>query len=208
MRGDLAAAVRAILMDHEARSPAVAATATFGKLKEPLLMTTALLRAAGGTSNSGRINIPNPEGSLSQAVLRSPTVFNFYEPNFVLPGAVAEAGLYAPEFQILNDTTAITQPNFYYNYIYTTRSTTDMAQQAVGLNLAPFYPLARTPAQLAERLSLLFTANAMPKASLDRITAAINALPAGNGTATAADIERVRSAIYLVLTSPFGATQK
>ena len=27
-------------------------------------------------------------------------------------------------------------------------------------------------------------------------------------TATAADIERVRSAIYLVLTSPFGATQK
>jgi len=83
-----------------------------------------------------------------------------------------------------------------------------MAQQAVGLNLAPFYPLARTPAQLAERLSLLFTANAMPKASLDRITAAINALPAGNGTATAADIERVRSAIYLVLTSPFGATQK
>jgi len=171
-------------------------------------MTTALLRAAGGTSNSGRLNIPNPEGALSQAALRSPTVFNFYEPNFVLPGAVAEAGLYAPEFQILNDTTAITQPNFYYNYIYTTRSTTDMAQQAVGLNLTPFYPLARTPAQLAERMSLLLTAGAMPKASLDRITAAINALPAGNGTATAADIERVRSAIYLVLTSPAGATQK
>ena len=72
------------------------------------LMTTAVLRATGGTSNSGRINIPNPEGSLNQAALRSPTVFNFYEPNFVLPGAVAEAGLYAPEYQILNDTTAIT----------------------------------------------------------------------------------------------------
>ena len=208
VRGDLSAVVRAILLDHEARSPAVATTATFGKLKEPLLMTTALLRAAAGTSNSGRLNIPNPESSLSQASLRAPTVFNFYEPNFVLPGAVAEAGLYAPEFQILNDTTAITQPNFYYNYIYTTRSTTDMAQQAVGLNLTPFYPLARTPAQLAERMSLLLTAGAMPKVALDRITAAINALPAGNGTATAADIERVRSAIYLVLTSPAGATQK
>ena len=208
VRGDLAAVVRAILLDYEARSPAVAATATFGKLKEPLIMTTALLRAAGGTSNSGRIYIPNPEGSLSQAALRSPTVFNFYEPNYVLPGAVAEAGLYAPEFQILNDTTAITQPNFYYGYIYTTRSATDMTQQAVGLNLAPLYPLARTPAQLAETASLLFTAGAMPKASLDRVTAAINALPAGNGTATANDIERVRSALYLVLTSPFGATQK
>jgi len=208
VRGDLAAVVRAILLDYEARSPAVAATATFGKLKEPLIMTTALLRAAGGTSNSGRIYIPNPEGSLSQAALRSPTVFNFYEPNYVLPGAVAEAGLYAPEFQILNDTTAITQPNFYYGYIYTTRSATDMTQQAVGLNLAPLYPLARTPAQLAETASLLFTAGTMPKASLDRVTAAINALPAGNGTATANDIERVRSALYLVLTSPFGATQK
>ncbi|MFM8337992.1 MAG: DUF1800 family protein [Opitutaceae bacterium] len=208
VRGDLGAVVRAILLDYEARSPAVAATATFGKLKEPLLMTTALLRATGGTSNAGRINIPNPEGSLSQASLRSPTVFNFYEPNYVLPGAVAEAGLYAPEFQILNDTTAITQPNFYYGYIYTTRSTTDMAQQTVGLNLTPFYPLARTPAQLAETMSLLFTSGTMPKASLDRVTAAINALPAGNGTATANDIERVRAAIYLVLTSPFGATQK
>ena len=208
VRGDLAAVVRAILLDYEARSAAVAATATFGKLKEPLLITTALLRAAGGTSNSGRINIPNPEGSLNQAALRSPTVFNFYEPNYVLPGAVAEAGLYAPEFQILNDTTAITQPNFNYSYIYTTRSTTDMAQQTVGLNLTPFYPLARTPAQLAETMSLLFTAGTMPKASLDRVAAAINALPAGNGTATANDIERVRSAIYLILTSPFGATQK
>ena len=208
VRGDLAAVTRAILLDYEARSPAVAATATFGKLKEPLIMTTALLRAAGGTSNSGRINIPNPEGSLAQAALRSPTVFNFFEPNYVLPGAVAEAGLYAPEYQILNDTTAITQPNFYYGYIYTTRSTTDMAQQAVGLNLAPFYPLTRTPAQLAENFNLLFTGGSMPKASLDRVTAAINALPAGSGTATANDIERVRSAIYLVLTSPFGATQK
>jgi len=78
----------------------------------------------------------------------------------------------------------------------------------VGLNLAPFYPLTRTPAQLAETFNLLFTGGSMPKAALDRVTAALTALPAGSGTATANDIERVRSAIYLVLTSPFGATQK
>ena len=45
---------------------------------------------------------------MAQAALRAPTVFNFYEPNYVLPGSIAEAGLYAPEYQILTDTTALT----------------------------------------------------------------------------------------------------
>jgi uncharacterized protein (DUF1800 family) len=208
VRGDLGAVVRAILLDYEARSPAVAATTTFGKMKEPLLRATALFRAFGGTSNSGRLNIPNPEGGLAQAALRAPTVFNFFEPNFVLPGAVAAAGLYAPEYQILNDTTAITQPNFYYGYIYTNRSTTDLAQQTVGLTLAPWLPLARTPAELVDTLNLLLAGGMMSKASTDRIVAAVTAIPAGTATNSANDLERVRSAIYLVLTSPQATIQK
>jgi uncharacterized protein (DUF1800 family) len=208
VRGDLGAVVRAILLDYEARSPAVATTAAFGKLKEPLLRATALFRAFDGGSNSGRFNIPNPEAGLAQAALRAPTVFNFYEPNFVLPGAVAEAGLYAPEYQILNDTTALTQPNFYYSYIYNNRSTTDLNQQTVGLNLTNWLPLARTPQQLVDSISLLLSGGAMPKAASDRIVAAITAMPAGTATSTVNDVERVRSAIYLVLTSPQGAIQK
>jgi hypothetical protein len=108
----------------------------------------------------------------------------------------------------LNDTTALTQPNFYYNYIYTNRSTTDLAQQTVGLNLAPLYPLTRTPAQLVDRLNLLLTGGMMPAAARERVVAAVNGLPAGTGAATGNDIERVRSALYLVLTSPHGAVQK
>ncbi|MES2695842.1 MAG: DUF1800 family protein [Verrucomicrobiota bacterium] len=208
VRGDLGAVVRAILLDYEARSATVAATATFGKMKEPLLRGTALFRAFGGTSNSGRIPISNPEGSLAQAALRAPTVFNFYEPNFVLPGAVAAAGLYAPEYQILTDTTALTQPNFYYGYIYTARSTTDMAQQTVGLSLNDWLPLARTPAQLVSSLNLLLASGGMSKASTDRITAAITAMPVGTATNSANDLERVRSAIYLTITSPQATIQK
>lgn len=208
VRGDMAAVVRAILLDYEARSATVAATATYGKMKEPLLRATALLRAFGGTSNSGRITIFNPEGNLAQAALRAPTVFNFYEPNFVLPGAVAAAGLYAPEFQILTDTTALTQPNFYYQYIYATRSTTDMNQQTVGLTLNDWLPVSRTPAQLVGMLNNILAAGGLSKASTDRITAAITAMPAGTATNTANDLERVRSAIYLVITSPQAAIQK
>jgi len=208
VRGDLRAVVRAILLHYEARSPAVAASATFGKMKEPLLRATALFRAFDAGSNLGRYNIANPEGALAQAVLRAPTVFNFYEPNYVLPGSIAAAGLYAPEYQILTDTTALTQPNFYYGYIYANRSTTDMAQQTIGLTLAPWLSQARTPAALVDALNLLLAGGAAPKSATDRMIAAITAMPVGTATNTANDLERVRSAIYLMLTSPYGAIQK
>jgi uncharacterized protein (DUF1800 family) len=205
VRGDLGAVVKAILMDYEARSSAVATTATFGKLKEPLLRATALFRAFGAASNRGRYLISNPEGQLAQAALRAQTVFNFFEPNFVLPGAVAAAGLYAPEYQIMTDTTALTQPNFYYTYIYNNRSATDLLQQTIGLTLTDWLPLARTPQALVDALNLVLASGSLPKAATDRIVAAITAMPA---TSVATETERVRSAIYLVQTSPQGAIQK
>jgi uncharacterized protein (DUF1800 family) len=208
VRGDLGAVVRAILTDYEARSGAVAATGTFGKLKEPLLRATGLFRAFNAASNLGRYNIANPEGSLAQAALRAPTVFNFFEPNFVLPGAVAAAGLYAPEYQILTDTTALTQPNFYYTYIYNNRSTTDLAQATIGLNLTSWLPLARTPQLLVESVNLLVAGGSVPKRDSDRMVTAISAMPVGTATNSAPDLERVRSAIYLAVTSPHGAIQK
>lgn len=203
VRGDMSAVVRAILLDYEARSPAVAATATFGKLKEPLLRGTALFRAFNAYSNNGRFNIPNAEGNLAQASLRAPTVFNFFEPNFVLPGAVAAAGLYAPEYQIMTDTTAITQPNFYYTYTATNRSTTNMAEQTPLPVFDPLLPLATTPQALVDRLNLLLTSNTMTPAAQARVVNAITAVAAGTPA-----LDKVRSAVYLVLTSPAGAIQK
>ena len=76
-----------------------------------MLRATAILRAFEGGAHNGRYSIFNAEGTLAQAALRAPTVFNFYEPNYVLPGDVAAAGLYAPEYQILTDTTALTFTN-------------------------------------------------------------------------------------------------
>jgi len=202
VRGDLGAVVRAILLDYEARSPAVAATATFGKLKEPLLRGTALFRAFDARSNSGRFNIPNAEGNLAQAALRAQTVFNFYEPNYVLPGDVAAAGLYAPEYQILTDTTALTQPNFYYTYISTTRSTNAADQTPLPV-FDSLLPIANNHPQLIDSISLLLTAGALPPAQSTRIASTLAALP--NGTPA---LEKVRMATYLILTSPAGVIQK
>ena len=202
VRGDLAAVVRAILTDYEARSPALVNAVGFGKLKEPLLRTTALLRAFDGGSNSGRIPIVNPEGNFGQAPLRANTVFNFFEPGFVLPGAVATAGLYAPEFQITTDTTAISTPNVLYGYIYTTRSA-ELTQQNIGLDLTSVLPLARTPAQLVDYVNLLTSSGSMPKAMTDRLVSAITTMPTGT-----TDLEKVRTTIYLALSSAESAIQK
>jgi uncharacterized protein (DUF1800 family) len=201
VRGDLGAVVRAILLDYEARAPALLANPAHGKLKEPLLRATALFRALGGGSNSGRFNIANAESSLAQASLRSPTVFNFFEPAYIYPGLLGSAGLFAPEYQILTDTTAITIPNFYYNYIYTTRNT-DPASQTIGLTLDPFLSLGRSPGPLLDQLDPLLAGGTLPAAARDRIISALNSVPASTS-----DLERVRAAVYLVV-STAGAVQK
>jgi uncharacterized protein (DUF1800 family) len=217
VRGDLAAVTRAILLDYEARSAEVAATASFGKLKEPLLRATQVLRAFDGGAHNGRINFPNPEATLAQAALRAPTVFNFFEPGYVYPGALAESGLVAPEYQLLTDTTAISMPNQLWNFIYATRSgmpgTTTVrnpAEATIGVLInAEVLALARNPRALVDYANLVLAAGSLPPAVMDRLVAAITALP--NSTATAlgsTDVERVRSAFYLVVTLPQGAIQK
>jgi uncharacterized protein (DUF1800 family) len=199
----LGAVVRAILTDYEARSPAVAAAPGYGKLKEPLLRFTALLRGFNATSTSGRNRLENsPYASLLQGPLESPTVFNFFEPDYVYPGELAAAGLVAPEFQITNDTTAITVPNFIRSTIFTTATGSAAAYNLV-LDLGPEQALAGNPSALLDHLSLVMTGNSLTTATRARITTALNAL----STTTSAR-ERAQSAILLVATSLDGATQR
>ena len=217
VRGDLGSVVRAILLDYEARSAALATTASYGKLKEPLLRTTAILRAFDGGANNGRFLFANPETNLAQAALRSPTVFNFFEPDFVQPGTLAAAGLVAPEYQIVTDTTAISTPNQLWNFIYAgrsgiagTTSTANPAEGTLGVKLdAATLALARNPRALVDRMNLVLAGGALPRAITDRFVTAITAMP--NSTASTyggSDLERVRSAIYLTVTVPQGAVQK
>ena len=58
------------------------------------------------------------ETDLSQTPMRSPTVFNFFEPDYRFPGLLAQAGLITPEFQLTSDTTVMRQANFIYNGIF------------------------------------------------------------------------------------------
>ncbi len=51
---------------------------------------------------------------VSQTPLRSPTVFNFFEPDYKYNGDTGLRGLFGPEFQITSETTMISYANFFY----------------------------------------------------------------------------------------------
>jgi len=42
---------------------------------------------------------------LQQTMLRSPTVFNFFDPHYAEAGAVSDAGIVSPELEIIHATT-------------------------------------------------------------------------------------------------------
>ena len=102
VRGDLAAVVRSILLDSEARSATPAAA--FGKLREPVLRVTQWMRGIGVTSGSGEFKMLTELEDMQQAVFLQPSVFNYFRPDYVAPStSLAAAGLVAPEFQISSE---------------------------------------------------------------------------------------------------------
>jgi uncharacterized protein (DUF1800 family) len=202
--GDLGAMVRAILTDYEARAPAVADDPGYGKLREPILRLTEILRSFNAVPSSGHyaVNFNNPEANFAQAALRSPSVFNFYEPGYVYPGPLAAAGLVAPEFQITTDTTAISTPNTLRDTIFRAATGTNAANIA-ALNLQSELGMAGNVPALLDHLGLVMTSGQLGSATRARITTALSGL-----TSTTSATERVQTAILLVATSPEGSTQK
>ena len=108
VRGDMKAVIRAVLLDPEARDAAKLADANWGKLREPVVRVANWARLFGASSPSGalRINrLHDPIEGVGQGPLRSPSVFNFFRPDYSPAGDVRDAGLVAPEFQITHETT-------------------------------------------------------------------------------------------------------
>jgi cullin-associated NEDD8-dissociated protein 1 len=94
--GDLRATVAAILLHPEARG--TQGMATFGKLREPIIKVIHFFRAMEYSDNQNReIILKNLEEVIGQSMTHSPSVFNFYTPDYS-PSRLS--GVAAPEFQI------------------------------------------------------------------------------------------------------------
>jgi uncharacterized protein (DUF1800 family) len=116
-RGNMAAVVRAILEDTEARGPVppFAQQASFGHLRSPALFLTNTLRWTNATvTNFTKINAYS--SVMGQNVPAPPTVFSYYPPSAALPGS---ATLLGPEFAINNTSTMFNRANFLDALLFT-----------------------------------------------------------------------------------------
>lgn len=62
--------------------------------------------------------------SFAQTPLRPPTVFSFFEPDYVFSGATGAGGLVSPEFQITAETTVASFANWFYDLTRTGQGAT------------------------------------------------------------------------------------
>lgn len=112
VRGDLHAVVKAILMHPEARSDGPG-DPKFGHLREPVLWIANLLRAfdTGAVTTDFVLGeqFLSSDIRMDEDVFRSPTVFNFFPPDFEIP---LEPGVLGPEFNIQSTSTALARINF------------------------------------------------------------------------------------------------
>lgn len=204
VRGDLGAVVKAILLDEEARDPRFSdREPNFGRLKEPVIRTMAIGRVMGMKSQT---NLRWWDWGDFYAESRqepgySPSVFNFYRPEYHAPGLPTQYQLDTPVFQITDSYSSIAFPNRIWRTLDEGFSFYEYYRQP--LNMGPWRDLAAADSvRLVDRMNLLFCAGRMTVGTRATILAAIRQL---SPEQTA---ERVRVAAYLALVSPEGAVMK
>jgi len=202
VRGDMQAVITAVLLDPEAR--AESPDANYGKVREPVLAFTNLLRNLGYTLPNPGLDpdpvsdfaLTNPAGTgtayLAQAedVFRAPTVFNFYPPDFAVPGA---PDLRGPEFGILSTDTSLSRDDLLYQIINGSVGSQSLYRpNFVRADLSGLMPLADDPNALVEALNQQLLRGLM---SDDLRSIIVNAISSSSGA------QRVKEATYLVSSS-------
>ena len=200
-RGNLAAVVKAILLDPEARTAPVDDTG--GKLKEPLLRLVQFWRAYDAAAPNGEYRFDEVAEVFGQGPLLSPSVFNFFSPAYAPPGEIDDRGLVAPEMEIVTEYHATTVANFFYDQIFLRNSTTTgLGSRIIVIDIDEEVALAADSAALVERIAdKLLGGDISPELEAE-------ARAAVDRTSLSKPANRVAEALYLVVTSPEFATQR
>ncbi len=216
VRGDMKAVVKAILLDPEARDPAMMTLPTWGRLREPLLRVVNLARAFNASSTSGHYALDQFTLDHGQDPMDAPSVFNFFLPTYSPPGPITDLGLVAPEFQLINASSAITGPNYFWNAIPSVLQRWGVGNSAYGVQLnltnelamivpanqitndVPAGPAA-DPDPLIRRLDLTLTGGTLSPPQFQIIRETMLRISPGTWQWHKA---RLQLAIYLVVTSP------
>ncbi|MCR6702862.1 MAG: DUF1800 domain-containing protein [Dokdonella sp.] len=218
VRGHLGAVVRAILLDVEARQGHRLAPQTFGKLREPLLRLSQMWHAFDVMWEADELMLDDLDIHLryNQSPLFSPSVFNFFSPGHAPPGPLANAGLVAPEMQIITANFAIAVTNdlggrIFWAYRGGPMDEFDDRARLIQLDrwersIAPPPGGTQAPAgaleQLVGQFDELLLGGTMSAPLRERILTRLRAIPAAD------TLKRVQNAIYLIATAPEFAVQR
>lgn len=207
IRGDLGAVIMAILLHPEARSPALAFDAAHGKLREPLVRLLSYARAFEITSPQtyGFYPFYSMQEIFAQSPYDYPTVFSFYLPDYQPIGAILDQDLYAPEFQIHNDTTALNMLNSIWWLVFqgiARDSEPGIGQRTYSqgdLDLTYEKTIATDSDALLDHLDTMITAGRLTSANRTTIAGVIDSMPSSSD----ADREaRVKRALWLFCLLP------
>lgn len=203
VRGDMAAVIKAILLDNDARSTST--DPTYGKLREPFVRVANWMRSFGVTSQSGNW-LTGANLQLGEAPLASPTVFNFFRPGYVPPNTVlASKNKVGPVFEISDEGTIATYVNFMQSVI--NYGVGFVPPGGSGLDIKSAYTnevaLADNPTALVDRIDLLLAAQ-MSTTLKAKIVAAVSdiSIPTSGTAINTAKLNRVRLALLLSMASP------
>ncbi|CAN5744575.1 hypothetical protein BH24ACI3_BH24ACI3_08390 [soil metagenome] len=197
VRGDMKSVIRAILLDPEARGD-IKTDPNYGKLREPVQLITNFLKAFNVKSfdlsqqSDGVITLlTNP---LAQNPFNSPTVFNYYSPDYVIPGT----SLLGPEFGIMTTGTGIARANMVNTMVYSQLGVAETRPNGTKLDLTEMEALAAadpTGNQLLDELNYRMLHGRMSPEMRQAI------LPAFAAAAPTSPRAGAQAAIYLVATS-------
>ena len=192
-RGDLRAVIAAILLDPEARrgDDPTMAVSTDGHLREPILYIANLLRAFNATSDG--VAPVNFSASFSENPLRPPSVFNFFPPDFPIPGTT----LLGPEFNLQTTATTLLRINFVNSFVFGSLGS------GTTVDFSSYASLASSPNQLLDTLNTLLLHGTMSSSMRASILSAMQAVPSGSTQA----LTQAKTAIYLTASSSQYQTQ-
>lgn len=82
----------------------------------------------GWATGPFRYRFGDTTASLGQSPQRAPSVFNWFLPDYTVPGALAQAGLFAPELQISTESSEVARINYHWTVTW---------GNLVGMNAQP-----------------------------------------------------------------------
>jgi uncharacterized protein (DUF1800 family) len=181
---DLGEVIKAILLDPEALSGG-AGHQFRGKVREPIIRYASLARAFNLVSESGKYSTNQPllNDDLGQFPMLSPSVFNFYLPDFAPEGEFRVAGMVSPELQLASLSQMLRSDS---------RFSASVEESGVfgSFDFTKELALANEPSALIDRVDLLMTGG--------RLKAETKAMILNAVQSEVTDLEKVRTAIYLV----------